>query len=86
MGSYLQHMILGATTGNLPDLTQVENWWLNIVVQAVTIIVIYLVAKNLARLRIGGIITCILIGGAVVFVIQNFNTVTTWVESIIELL
>lgn len=85
MGNFFHGLLLGSTS-NLPDLGQVENWWLNIVVQAVTIIVIYLVAKNLARLRIGGIITCILIGGAVVFVIQNFSQVTTWVESIIELL
>ncbi|MCC2251780.1 hypothetical protein JUJ52_17675 [Virgibacillus sp. AGTR] len=80
----LDKMILGSS--KLPTLDGVENWGTTIVVQAVTLIVVFMVAKNLARFKIGGIIATCVIGGIVAYVVQNWDQVSSWVKALIDTL
>lgn len=69
---------------DLPDLGGVQNWGLTIAGQFVTLVVIFLVAKYLVRLKVGSIIGACVLGGAVTFVIQNWSTVSNWVDALIS--
>ncbi|WYQ41269.1 hypothetical protein NST67_15050 [Bacillus sp. FSL W7-1321] len=69
---------------SLPTLQGIQNWGLTIAGQFVTLVVIFLVAKYLVRLKVGSIIGACVLGGAVTFVIQNWNTVSSWVDALIS--
>ncbi|QQK75397.1 hypothetical protein HUG15_07220 [Salicibibacter cibarius] len=71
---------------NLPDLSAVENWGLNIVTQVITLIVIFLVTKHLAKFRVGAVVSACIFAAVVTFVVQNWDQVTEWVEALIDLL
>lgn len=76
--------ILGAAS--LPDLGEVESWALNIVTQVITLIVVFLVTKHLAKFRVGAVVSACIFAGIVTFVVQNWDQVTDWIEALIDLL
>lgn len=80
--NFFNYMILGQT--DLPTLGGVENWGLEVVQQAIVIIMIFLVTKHLAKFKIGSIIVSCVVGGAVYFVVRNWDTVSGWVEAFIN--
>ncbi|MBM7634424.1 hypothetical protein [Geomicrobium sediminis] len=82
--NWLNTVIIGSA--NLPTLDGVESWGLTIVVQVITLIVLFLITKHLARFKIGGIIATCVIGGVVAYVVQNWGQVSSWVEAIIDTL
>ncbi|QDI92496.1 hypothetical protein EPH95_15935 [Salicibibacter halophilus] len=84
MGTFAFMMILGAAS--LPDLGEVESWALNIVTQAITLIVVFLVTKHLAKFRVGAVVSACIFAGVVTFVVQNWGQVTDWIEALIDLL
>ena len=84
MGLFEWVMILGSAT--LPDLGEVESWALNIVTQAITLIVVFLVTKHLAKFRVGAVVSACIFAGAVTFVVQNWDQITDWIEALIDLL
>lgn len=75
---FFNHLVLAA---DLPTLTGIENWALEIVQQAIVIIIIFLVTKHLAKFKFGAIIVCCIVGGIVYFVVRNWDTVAGWIEA-----
>lgn len=76
---FLNHLILAQA--GLPTLDGIENWALQVVQQAIVIIVIFLVTKHLAKFKFGAIIVCCVVGGIVYFVVRNWETVASWIEA-----
>ncbi|API91546.1 hypothetical protein J32TS6_31100 [Virgibacillus pantothenticus] len=75
---FFNHLVLAA---DLPTLGGIENWALEIVQQAIVIIIIFLVTKHLAKFKFGAIIVCCIVGGIVYFVVRNWDTVAGWIEA-----
>lgn len=75
---FFNHLVLQS---GLPTLGGIENWALEIVQQAIVIIIIFLVTKHLAKFKFGAIIVCCIVGGIVYFVVRNWDTVAGWVEA-----
>lgn len=71
---------------DLPTLGGVEDWSLEIVQQAIVIIIIFLITKHLAKFKFGAIIVSCVVGGIVYFVVRNWETVAGWVEAFIDTL
>lgn len=75
---FFNHLVLQA---GLPTLGGIESWALEIVQQAIVIIIIFLVTKHLAKFKFGAIIVCCIVGGIVYFVVRNWDTVAGWIEA-----
>lgn len=80
--NFLNKLLIASA--DLPTLDGVENWGLEVAKQAIVIIVIILVTKYFAKLRVGQIIVCCLLGGAVTFVVGNWDTISGWAEAFIN--
>ncbi|MEK5263121.1 MULTISPECIES: hypothetical protein [Bacillus] len=80
---FLDYLILGAKA-DLPTIGGVRSWWKQVVVQAIAIIAMYLILKNLAKLSIGKVVGAIIITSAGVFCVQNWSTVTGWVGALLK--
>lgn len=81
MGFFNQLVLARA---GLPTFGGVESWALEVVQQAIVIIIIFLITKHLAKFKFGAIIVCCVVGGIVYFVVRNWNTVAGWVEAFIN--
>lgn len=81
---FINAMVLAST--DLPTLDGIENWALQVIQQAILLIVIFLVTKHLAKFKVGAIIISCVVGGAVYFIVRNWNTVSGWVEAFINTL
>jgi len=77
--SLISNLVLAQA--GLPTLGGIENWALEVVQQAIVIIVIFLVTKHLAKFKFGAIIVCCIVGGIVYFVVRNWETVSGWIEA-----
>lgn len=77
--SLISNLVLAQA--GLPTLGGVENWALEVVQQAIVIIVIFLVTKHLAKFKFGAIIVSCIVGGIVYFVVRNWETVSGWIEA-----
>lgn len=71
---------------DLPNFGGIENWALEVVQQAIVIIIIFLITKHLAKFKFGAIIVACVVGGIVYFVVRNWDTVAGWVEAFIDTL
>ena len=81
---FINAMVLASA--DLPTLDGIENWGLQVIQQAILLIVIFLVTKHLAKFKVGAIIISCVVGGAVYFVVRNWSTVSGWVEAFINTL
>ncbi len=75
---FFNHLVLQA---GLPTLGGIENWALQIVQQAIVIIIIFLITKHLAKFKFGAIIVCCVVGGIVYFTVRNWDVVAGWIEA-----
>ncbi|MEK4303708.1 TcpD family membrane protein [Oceanobacillus sp. FSL K6-0251] len=73
-------------TGNLPNINTGANWFTDVVEQIVVIIIIAIVAKFVAKLKIGQIVIAVIIGGFVYYTIRNTETVLGWIEALLNTL
>jgi len=72
-------IILTAT--NLPDLGGVQNWGKTVVIQFITIVVMFIAAKHVMRLKLGGVIAVCCVGGAVTWIIQHWSKFSAWIDA-----
>ncbi|WP_054708091.1 hypothetical protein [Bacillus sp. JCM 19041] len=80
----LNKITAGSVPSGLPTLDGVENWGLVVVAQVIGLFVFFLIAKHLARFKIGGIIMTCVVGGIATFVVQNWSQVSGWIEAFID--
>lgn len=78
------NLLLGSVPSGLPTLDGVQNWGLVVIVQIISLVVFYGVAKYIARFKFGGIVMTILLGGVASFVVQNWSQVSDWVKAFID--
>ncbi|MDM5197032.1 hypothetical protein QUF79_03160 [Fictibacillus enclensis] len=71
-------VILNAT--NLPDLSGIETWGKTVVVQFITIVVMFIAAKHVMKLKLGGVLAVCCVGGAVTWIIQHWSKFSGWIE------
>lgn len=69
---------------DLPTLNVVENWGLTVILQLISLLVFFMVAKHFARFKFGGIVMTMILGGVVTFVVQNWSRVSAWVQAFID--
>ena len=81
---FFNHLVLAQA--DLPTFGGIERWALEIVQQAIVIIIIFLVTKHLAKFKFGAIIVCCIVGGIVYFVVRNWDTVAGWIEAFMNTL
>ena len=80
----LTSLVLASVPSELPTLNVVENWGLTIILQLISLLVFFMIAKHFARFKFGGIVMTMVLGGVVTFVVQNWSRVTEWVQAFID--
>ena len=80
----LTSLVLASVPSELPTLNVVENWGLTVILQLISLLVFFMVAKHFARFKMGGIIMTMVLGGVVTFVVQNWSQVSEWVSAFID--
>ncbi|MCY8977772.1 transposon conjugation system subunit ConC [Bacillus atrophaeus] len=78
---FMNFFILGA---DLPTLGGVKGWVSDVVIQFITIVVMFIAAKNLMKLKMGGIIFVCCIGSAVTWVIKHWSEFSGWINALME--
>ncbi|MCY8486371.1 hypothetical protein [Bacillus atrophaeus] len=75
---FLNFFILGA---DLPTLGGIKGWGMEVVTQFITIVVMFLAAKHVMRLKMGGIIFACCVGSAVTWVIKHWSQFSGWIDA-----
>ncbi|BBA75083.1 transposon conjugation system subunit ConC [Bacillus velezensis] len=78
---FMNFFILGA---DLPTLGGLKGWASDVVTQFITIVVMFIAAKNLTKLKMGGIIFVCCIGSAVTWIIKHWSEFSGWINALME--
>ncbi|MEC0490201.1 hypothetical protein [Bacillus licheniformis] len=80
---FMNFLILGAKA-DLPTLGGVKDWGQEVVIQFITIVVMFLAAKHVMKLKIGGIVFVCCIGSAVSWVIKHWSDFSGWIDAMMN--
>lgn len=71
-------MILGA---DLPTLSGIQGWGQDVVIQFITIVVMFLAAKHVMKLKMGGIIIACVVGSAATWILKHWADFSAWIDA-----
>ncbi|MDA1478035.1 hypothetical protein [Bacillus changyiensis] len=69
---------------SLPTLGGVKSWGMDIVTQFIVLVVMFLAAKHVMKLKVGGIVFACVVGSAVSWIIKHWSEFSGWIDALMN--